>query len=55
MQLTRESVVIGDKVGFEYNCLSDSLLQRMLQNHMLKQPAGNINMINWRREVCDAV
>ena len=24
-------------------------------NEMLKQPAGNIHMINWRREVCDAV
>ena len=26
----------------------------MLQSKMLKQLAGNINMINWRREACDA-
>ena len=35
--------------------MSDSLLQFICQNQMLKQPAGNINLINWRREVCDAV
>ena len=55
VQLFRECVVIGNNVGFVYNSLSDRLLQFMLQNKMLKQPAGNINMINWRREVCDAV
>ena len=27
----------------------------MFQYKMLKLPGGNINMINWRREVCDAV
>ena len=55
LRLTREAVIIGDHVGFDYNCLSDSLLQLMLQHKMLKQPAGNFNMISWRRDVCDAV
>ena len=55
LQLTREGVVIGGHVGLDYNCLSDGLLQIMFQNQMLKQPAWNTNMINCRREVCDAV
>ena len=42
LQLTREGVVIGDAVGFAYNWLSDSLLQLVLQNKRLKQPAGNM-------------
>ena len=55
LQFTREGVVIRDNVGFDYSCLFDSLLQFMLQSLTLTQLAGSINMINWRREVRDAV
>ena len=40
LQLTREGVVIGDHVGFDYNCLSDSLLQLMLQQQ-------NVEATSW--------
>ena len=55
LQLTREGVVIGDHAGFDSSCLFDILLQFMLQHQMLKQLAGTINTINWRREACDTV
>ena len=55
IQVIREGVLFGDSEGFDYDCLSDSLLQLLLHNKMFKHPSVDVNVSTWRREACEAV
>ena len=55
LQLLRDSVGVGDIDGFDYNCLSESLLYFLLHNQMIKRPNVDGNVSQWKHAACDDV
>ena len=54
-QLLNEGFACGEIGGLNYNCLTESLLQLLLQNKMIKCPSVAGRVSQWKREASEDI
>ena len=55
LQLLRDGFFVCDIDGFDYNCFSEGVLQRLHHDKMFKIPDAESNVTTWKSEACDDV